>query len=75
MGDADRRIGLVDVLPARAGRAEGVHAQVGGIDFDRLAFRLHRDDRDGSGRGMDAALRLGLGHPLHAMGAGFELEL
>ena len=32
-------------------------------------------DRDGAGRGVDAALRLGLRHALHAMAAGFELEL
>jgi hypothetical protein len=34
VGDADRRVGLVDVLAAGAGGAEGVGAQVGGVDLD-----------------------------------------
>src|SRR5690606_25114389 len=38
VGDADRRVGLVDVLAAGARRAEGVHPQVGRIDLDRFAF-------------------------------------
>ena len=40
--------------------------------FDRVGFG---QDRDGAGRGMDAALRLGLRHALHAVAAGLELEL
>ena len=34
-----------------------------------------RDDRHGRGRGVDAALRFGFRHALHAVRAGFELQL
>ena len=34
VGDAHRRVGLVDVLAAGAGGAVGVDAQVGGVDVD-----------------------------------------
>ena len=73
--DAHGRIGLVDVLAARARRAKRVDAQVGGIDRDvgdRIGLRQHGDR---ARRRVDAALRLGLRHALHAMAAGFELEL
>ena len=73
--DADRRVGLVDVLAAGAGGAEGVDAQLGRIEHhlvDRVGLGQHRHR---AGRGVDAALRLGLGHALHAMAAGLELEL
>src|SRR5690606_6212994 len=74
VGDAHGRVGLVDVLAARAGGAEGVDPQVGRVDLDRLAFLLDRNDRYRRGRGVDPALRFGLGHALHAVGAGFELQ-
>src|SRR5262249_32851187 len=74
MRDADRRVGLVDVLSAGAGRAERVDLEVDGIDLDVVDRVDLRQDRDGRGRSMDAALRLGLGHALHAMRARFELE-
>jgi hypothetical protein len=40
VGDAHRRIGLVDVLAAGARGAEGVDAQVGGLMSCRRAHRL-----------------------------------
>ena len=73
--DAHRGVGLVDVLAARARRAEGVDAQVGRIDRDvgdRIGLRHHRDR---ARRRVDAPLRLGLRHALHAMAARLELEL
>src|SRR5690606_26064102 len=56
------------------GGAEGVDAQVGRVDLDRLTLGFDRDDRDGRGRGVDAALRFGFRHALHAVGAGLELQ-
>jgi len=75
VGNADRRVGLVDVLAAGAGGAEGVDLQVGGIDLDRRAVLFDRDDRHRRRGGVDAALRFGLRHALHAVGAGFELQV
>src|SRR5690606_11742052 len=63
VGDADRRVGLVDVLAARAGGAEGVHAQVGGGDRGRLALLRDRDERPRRRRGVEAGLGRGLGPP------------
>ena len=73
--DAHRRFGLVDVLAAGAAGAERVDAQVGRVDLDvgDLLGLGHHGDR--GGRGVDAALRLGRGHALHAVAAGLELEL
>ena len=72
--DAHGGVGLVDVLPARAGCAEGVDAQVGGIQFHFAHFVRFGQDGDGTGGGMDTALRFGGGHALHAMRAGFEFQ-
>ena len=41
------------------------------LDLDLLGLGQHRDRR---GRGVDPPLRLGLGHPLDAVGAALELE-
>jgi hypothetical protein len=62
------------VLPARAAGAHRVDAQVGRIDveLDLLGLGQHRHRR---GRGVDAALRLGLRHALHAVAAGLEAQL
>ena len=75
MRDPHRRIGLVDVLAARPRRAEGVDADVGGIDLDVGHGIGFRHDGDRARRRVDAALRLGLRHALHAMAARLELEL
>ena len=68
------RCGLVDVLAAGAARAERVEPIVVGLEIDFDVFRLgqHGDRR---GRGVDAALRFGLGHALHAVAAAFVLQL
>ncbi len=74
VGDAHRRLGLVDVLAAGAGGAVDVDADILGADdhvADLVGLGHHRD---GAGRGMDAPLRLGFRHPLHAVPAGLELE-
>ena len=65
--------GLVDVLAAGALRAHGLDPQIVAldIDIDLLDLRQHRDRRR---RGVNAALRLGVGHALHAMHAGFEFQ-
>jgi hypothetical protein len=47
--------------------SEGIDLHVGRLDLGH-----HRDRRGG---GVDASLRLGRGHALHAMAAGLELEL
>ena len=74
MGDADGGIGLVDVLAAGAGGAEGVHLEVGGIDVIALHLVHLGHDRHGAGGGVDTPLGLGLRDALHAVGAGLELE-
>ncbi len=74
VGDADGRVGLVDVLTAGAGGAECVDAEVGGVDlhlFDLFGLGQYRH---GAGGGVDAALGLGFRHPLHPVHPGFELE-
>ncbi len=73
MGDAHGRVGLVDVLAARPGRAKRVDADVLIADLDLDVLDLGQDS-DGGGRGVDAALRLGGGHALDAVDAGFELQ-
>ena len=73
--DAHRGIGLVDVLAAGAGRAEGIDAQFGRVQHDvrdLVGLGQHGDRARGS---VDASLRFGRRHALHAMAAGFELEL
>ncbi len=62
------------MLAAGARGAEGVDAQVRRIDHDVGILGLGHH-RDGAGGGVDAALGLGLGHALHAVAAGLELEL
>ncbi len=74
VGDPDRGVRLVDVLATGAGCAKGVDAQIRGVQIDRFHFVELGQDRDGDRRRMDAPLRLGRRHPLHAMRAGFELE-
>ena len=72
--DADGRIRLVDVLAAGARGAVGVDAQLGGIEIGGFDFVGLRQDGHGDGRRVNAPLRLGGRHALHAMHAGFELE-
>ena len=73
VGDADRGVGGVDALAARAAAAEDVDAQVVLVDrhVDLLGLGQHQD----AGRaGVHPALRLGDRHPLHAVHAALELQ-
>src|SRR5215469_8711291 len=74
VGNAYRGVGRVHGLAARSGGAEGVDANVFGIDFDVdfLGFRQHRDrDR----RSVHAALLFGLGYALYAMDSALIFQL
>ena len=73
MRDPDRAVGGVDRLPARTAGAEHVDAQILVLDLDVDLFGLGQH-RDGRGRGMDAALRLGRRHALNAMHARLEFQ-
>ena len=74
MGNADRRIGFVDVLAASAGGAESIDAQIRRIDHDLTDFIRFRHHRHRACRGVNAALGFGHRHALHAMAAGFEFQ-
>src|SRR5437016_4152130 len=71
--DPHRGVGRVDPLPARAGRSVHIDPEILflDLDVDVLGFRK---DRDGDGRGVDPAARLGDGHALHAVHAALELQ-
>src|SRR6266851_35656 len=72
--DADRRVGGVDRLAAGAGGAEGVDAEILGLDLDVDLFGFG-EDRYGDSRRVNAALGFGGGDALDAMDAGLILEL
>ena len=61
-------------LAARTARAVDVDAQVVRVDLDLDVLDLGQHG-DGGGRGVDAPLRLGDRHALHAVHAGLELHL
>ena len=65
---------LLTCWPPAPCDAHGVDLQIRFVDLDVdvLGFRQHGDRR---GRGVDAALRFGVRHALHAMHAGFEFQL
>ena len=71
--DPDRRVGRVHRLAARARRAVDVDLEVllVDLDVDILGLGHHGDRR---GRGVDPALRLGVGHALDAVRAALVLE-
>ncbi len=73
MGDPDRGVGGVDALPAGPRAPVHVDAQVVLVDrdVDLLGFGEHEHTRR---RGVDAALRLGGGNPLHAVHAALVLQ-
>lgn len=52
VGEANRRVGLVDMLPSGALRPVGVDAQVVGIDLERFGIRQLRDYVDAGKRGL-----------------------
>ena len=68
---ADSARGLVDLLPARAGGAECVDLQLGGVKMEFSLFQL-RQHRHGAGARVDAALRLRFRHALHAVHTAFK---
>ena len=71
--DAHRRVGRVHALPAGPGRAHDVDLEVLLLDLDLDLLDLGHDG-DRRGGGVDPALRLGLGHALHAVRPALELE-
>src|SRR5205085_5985755 len=58
VGDADRAVGLVDVLPAGAGGAVGVDAQVLVVDLDLDLLVDDRVDPDGGKAGVPPRVRI-----------------
>ncbi len=74
VGDADGRVGLVDVLATGAGGAERVGLEVGRIDLDVVDLIHLGQDRHRGGRSVDAPLRLGFRHALDAMRARLEFQ-
>ena len=65
VGDANGRVGLVEVLAARSRRPERVDLEIAGINLDLAHVLDLGQDRDGARGCVDPALRLGLRHPLH----------
>src|SRR5437762_2608303 len=72
--DADRRIGLVDVLAARARGTIGVDAQIGRIEIDFFHLIELRQDGNRACRRVNTPLRLGGRNTLHAVGARLEFQ-
>ena len=73
VGDANGRVRRVHALPARTARPEHVDAQLVRIDLNFHLFGLGQN-RHRRRRCMNAALGLGLRHPLHPVDAAFELQ-
>src|SRR5579883_2750014 len=73
VNEADLRIDTMRAA-AGAGRSHRINAQVGLVDRDVDVLGL-RQDRNGGGRGVNAARAFRVGHALHAVHARFELEL
>ncbi len=72
--DADRRLGLVDVLAAGARGFERVDLEVGRADLDLTVVFDFRKHRDGRGRGVNPAGGFGRRDALHAVDARLVLE-
>jgi hypothetical protein len=72
--DADRAVGLVDVLAAGAAGAEGVDAQLGRVELHLLGLVGLGHHGHRAGAGVDASLALGGRHALHAVAAGLEAQ-
>src|SRR5262245_13555361 len=72
--DANGRVRRVDTLAARSRRGRSLDVEVLRLelDLDRVGLR---HDRHRRGRGVDAALRLGLGNALHPVHATLVLQL
>ena len=73
VGDPHRRVGRVHALPAGPGGPEHVDLDVVVVDLDLDRLGLGRDEHAGR-RGVDPPLRLGDGHPLHAVHPALVLQ-
>ncbi len=71
--DPHRAVRGIDGLSARTRGAIHIDPQILLIDIDIDVFRLGKNRNGGRG-GMNASLRLGVGHPLHPVHARFELK-
>ena len=74
VGNADSRVGGVNVLTACPGGTEGIDAQICRVNVRHFGFRQLRHHRHRTGGGVDPPLRFGGRHTLHAMAAGFKFE-
>ncbi len=74
VGDADGGVRLIHVLATRTRGPVRIDPQIRRIQIDGLDLVLLRQDRNRDRGGVNASLRLGRRHPLHAVRAGFELE-
>ena len=73
MGNANRGIGRVDVLPARAARPVDVDLQIVVVDLD-IDFARFGKHGDGRGGGVDAPPAFGDRHALDTVDAALELQ-
>ena len=73
MDKAHGGAGLVDMLPACAGRAVDLHFDILGPDIDLGLLHL-RKHRDRCGRCVDSSAGLRLRDTLHAVDAGFKFQ-
>src|SRR5690606_25789282 len=73
VGQANGRLRLVDVLAAGPAGPVGVDLDILGPDFHFYILHLGEDGHGGRG-GVDAAGRLGDGHPLHPVDTAFKLQ-
>ena len=74
MGDANGRIGFVNVLAARTGGAKGVCTNIIGRNLNVINGIHFGQNRHGGGRRVDATLCLGIRYALHPVRARFEFE-
>ena len=72
--DAHCGVRLIDVLTTGARRSERVNAQVCRVDRDVLDRVGFGENRHSARARVDAALRFGRGHALHAVRPGFKLQ-
>jgi hypothetical protein len=73
MFDDGDRFDLVDILPAGSGSAASGPFQIAVSDLDAAACRF-RKDRNGDGRGVNAAVALGGRNALPAVASAFAGE-
>src|SRR5437667_2295314 len=73
MRDAHGRVGRIDGLAAGAGGAEGVDAQVFGVNLNVDVFSFGKNS-DGYRRGMPSPLLFCFRNALHAMYAAFVFK-